>query len=529
MKLRRPFAFFIIVAIAASCSLAADHVSFGVAHEMPFIRYPDEPRKSVAHRTKDYQFMDGAVIRVHYEIRNSTDDRSDELFAAEVLNAAVSAYQTISHFQGFSTSGYSFTRPDKKYAFDPDGVIDIYLGSVSESGRPQSTFHQTAFKDAPCFDTVKGGGHAYDAIILLPADYSGFIKNWEALNRSPLGTRNVDVDLRGTLMHEMLHVILFYYNRNLRKEEGSLVPDGSGPKLTVNRRADWYVEGLARYFEIFAGARHDFFSRGFREALPDKVRFSRGGSNFFMRYPDQRFIDLRYENALFWRYIHMRWGMEAIEKLSREFRHVRAPHFRRFIEKMTGLDFERFLKEFAVAILMKDFGLKNDTKYLEEVARTQLFYEDGSFWLTDSYGGRRLLGARCQTDWIGRWSDLDARLDEPSVAGDPTLAADVSGWATDYYEISPDTTRPELPAKLEIHHMGKGTALLVQLIIVTKGGSQVIIDGGRVASGRARDYRIIDDIAAQNLTINDIDRIFLILTNSDFERPAPYALVAGNN
>ena len=208
---------------------------------------------------QEYRFQDGVQVKVHFK------DPANEEFASSVLDAAVSAYQTITDFQGFNSSGYSFASPDYRYAYDPDKTIDVYLGQPEDEDIFEELGEKNKlFKDAPCFDTRQTGSGRYEAMIFLPANYEEFIRNWEKINPSSLGKRNVHVDLRGTLIHEMTHVILFYYNHNL---------DKSGEAAIPGRHLDWYVEGLARYFETFAGARHDFFSQGFKETLPTRSGF----------------------------------------------------------------------------------------------------------------------------------------------------------------------------------------------------------------------------------------------------------------
>ena len=230
-------------------------------------------------KTREYRFRDGVILKVHFTDQILKGSREDIHFVKEVLDAAVFAYQTITQFQGFSSPGFSFASPNKNYAYDPDRTIDIYLGHPDDSHAYRSHgFDNVSFKDAPCFDTVKVAENQYQAVILLPANYREFISNWEKINPSPLGVRHLSADLRGTLIHEMLHVILFYYNKNLNKDPAFPSDSEKAHALSRSKRIDWYVEGLARYFEMLAGARHDFFSQGFKQTLPDKIRFSRGGS-----------------------------------------------------------------------------------------------------------------------------------------------------------------------------------------------------------------------------------------------------------
>lgn len=465
----------------------------------------------------EYRFGDGAKIKVHYTDQMLEAAHEDAYFAKDVLDAAVSAYQTITQFEGFSAPGYAFAHPDKRYAYDPDGTIDVYLGlPMGDASTQIHGFNASTFKDAPCFDTVRVGPHEYQAVILLPANYREFIKNWERINPSPLGSRDVNVDLRGTLIHEMLHAVLFYYNKNLNK-----ALDGGESAAANRKKIDWYVEGLARYFETFAGAKHDFYSQGFRQTLPDKIRFSRGGSNYFMRYPDQAFTDLRYENAIFWRFIDYRFGMGAIEKLSRD---VRAPaDFKTELEKVTGQSFKELLKRYAASILFKDFGLKEDAVYLKDIARTRLNYRGGALYLVDGYGKEKFLGEECRTDWIGRWGDAAAAIGQPPVAGDNTDKSDVSPWATDFFEIAVDPGEASLPW-LGISHLAGGMPLTVQIFVVTKGGSVLRPEMADVPSGGVRGVSLKDFCAAQGLAARDIEKMDVLITNTDDGRASDYQI-----
>ncbi len=473
----------------------------------------------------EYRFQDGVRLKVHYTDQALAPYESASDFASQVLDAAVMAYQTITDFQGFNTPGYSFASPDRNYAYDPDKTIDIYLGDPGgDNGFEGLGERNRMFRDAPCFDTIQLSDKQYQAVILLPANYREFIKNWERINPSSLGARNLHVDLRGTLIHEMLHVIVFYYNKNLNKSTHGLPLEGPGGGLSEAspKELDWYVEGLARYFETFAGARHDFYSQGFKQTFADKIRFSRGGSNYFMRYPDQPFVGLRYENAIFWRFMDYRYGMSTIEAMSRDFRRDNV-HFKERLEWVTRRPFEDLLKKFALSVLLKDFGLKDDSVYLNDIAETRLKLRGGEFYLSDGVGGEKHLGKECATDWIGSWQNARASFGEPSVAGDSSDEADVSGWATDFYELKLDAARPELPM-LRIEHRGPGAPLYVQAVCFTKGGTMIqsALPGiARRASG-ALDLR---SLVAQNaLSASDVESIHLLITNSDPHLDARYAL-----
>ena len=483
----------------------------------------------IVEKVYEYRFPDGVKIKVHFTDQMLEQSGESVYFPKDVLNAAVQAYQTITQFKGFSAVGYSFAFPDPAYAYDPDRTMDIYLGSPT--GDPEVLnhgFNALSFKDAPCFDTLKISDTQYQAAILLPSNYKEFIKNWERINPSSLGTRNMNVDLRGTLIHEMLHVVLFYYNKNLNKDIAAKATAIAQPSAFVPaKKVDWYVEGLARYFETFAGARHDFFSQGFKQTLPDKIRFSRGGSNYFMRYPDQAFTDLRYENALFWRFMDYRYGMPAIERLSRDFRDTPNRGFESALEKAAQTSFKDLLKTFAMSILLKDFGLKEDSPYLKNVAKTHLIYRKGDLYLVDGKGAERNLGKVCRTDWIGRWENVSAKFDELPAAGDNTKESDVSGWATDYFQIDLDKAEPTLP-NLGVTHRAGGLPLTVQIVMVTHGGSLLTKDLGDIPSSSSRSMPLGQWVGQEGLSSKDIDRIYILITNTDPRVTTDYEITANS-
>lgn len=492
------------------------------------LNFPEEstqPEAAAGNETEkvhEYRFADGTRIKVHFTDQTLKTSGASEDFPSSVMDAAVMAYQTITQFEGFDTPGFAFASPNKNYAYDPDQTIDIYLGNPSGSNTYESLgWKNKLFKDAPCFDTKKDGPAQYDALILLPSNYHEFIRNWEKINPSPLGKRNVHVDLRGTLIHEMLHVILFYYNKNLNKAQESEEPvqviESPEPR---SQHLDWYVEGLARYFETFAGARHDFYSQGFKQTLPDKIRFSRGGSNYFMRYPDQAFTQLRYENALFWRFIDYQFGMSAIEQLSRTFRGDQND-FKRSLESVTGESFESLLERFAASVLLSDFGLKEDILHLNEIAKTRFLLRESGFYLLDGEGHEKYLGNSAATDWVGAWESVHKSFGEPSVAGDNSEEADVSGWATDFVELTPDPALSSMP-KVSARHRGEGLPLAVQLFVYTKGGSTIQSGSVSVTRSSTKDLGLADLLKTNRLGPADIEKIMILVTNTDPAITAPY-------
>jgi len=478
-------------------------VSFLIDNQ-PMIEGSDSPCPILLRKVYEYRFLDGAGIRVHFTDESLERAGESAYFAKQVLDASVLAYQTIVDFQGFASPGYTFANPNKQYAYDPDATFDIYLGL----GRQASDSKEPPGPEAPFFETLQRGAHEYEAMIFIPAHYRAFMENWERLNPSPLGRRQIGVDLQGTLVHEMLHAILFYYNKNINRSS----------EPASKSHADWYVEGLARYFEFLAGARHDFFSQGFKQTLATKIRFSRGGANYLMRYPDQPFTALRYENALFWRFVADRYGMSAIERLSRELRR-RDPDPRVPLEIATGTRFNDLLKRFALAMLQKDFHLREDQNYLKSVARTSLVCRDDGFWIEDGFGQLGFLGKTCQIDWIGSWDGISAPLDAPSVAGDTSKSADISPWATDFFEIRMECSKTPL---FRVILKGPGRLLGVQAVVELRGGSTLIRDLEGVVNERTLDVNTL--IKEAGLDLRDVSKINILVTNLDPQKSCEYEI-----
>ena len=106
------------------------------------------------------------------------------------------------------------------------------------------------------------------------------------------------------------------------------------------------------------------------------------------------------------------------------------------------------------------------------------------------------------------------KFDEPPAAGDNTEKADVSGWATDYVEITLDKADPELPL-LSVTHKEGGSPLAVQLVLATKGGSLLKKDMGDIPPGASRQCALKEVVAKEGLSAKDIDKIYLLVTNTD--------------
>ena len=217
----------------------------------------------------------------------------------------------------------------------------------------------------------------------------------------------------------------------------------------------------------------------------------------------------------------MRFGMPAIEELSRNLR-GRGADFKKVLEEVTGEDFNVLLSQYASAVLLGDFNLKEDSVYLNAIATTQLWLEKGEFYLRDGYDSKRLLGEVCRTDWIGRWENVRTAFGEAPAAGDSTEASDVSAWATDYVEIrfADESRIPEL----YLRHAGNGLPVSLQIFAFTKGGSVLRIQPLTVMRGSEVKLGLPAWLGDRGLNLSDIDRLVVAVTNTDPKESASYEL-----
>lgn len=211
---------------------------------------------------------------------------------------------------------------------------------------------------------------------------------------------------------------------------------------------------------------------------------------------------------------------EAIEQLSRSFRGDQND-FKRSLESVTGEPFESLLERFAAAVLLSDFGLKEDVLHLNEIAKTRLLLRMSGFYLLDGEGHERYLGNRAATDWIGSWESVRKGFGEPSVAGDNSEEADVSGWATDFVELTPDPELSGMP-KISVRHRGEGLPLAVQLFVYTKGGSMIQSGSVPVTRSSTKELGLRALLKTNRLGAADIEKVMILVTNTDPAITAPY-------
>lgn len=301
---------------------------------------------------KTRSLQDGINIAVHYRPIELKPYHNDvDKYADMVLQYAVEAYNEIVYRQGFDTPGFTFANPDKDYCYDEDRTIDIYIAEGGKNKRGLCGFSGADFLGAPCYDIIKGEGRDYDAVILFPADYRGYLasSNLENIPQTEIAER-----MKATLFHEMFHLIIYSYNKNIepwysRCEGGSYYQGG-----------DWYVEGLARYFETMAGSYGNFFSEGFVKKESGKIRISQEGANYLMKNPSESLKEARYDYSLFWAYLHKRYGMDKVEDISRRFRFISEEGMERempaIISAVLQENFEDVLTGFGVAMYFKYFS-----------------------------------------------------------------------------------------------------------------------------------------------------------------------------
>ena len=231
---------------------------------------------------------DGTLFKVHLQKNAGEQGHS---YAREVLDAACAAYKEIVFKQGFNRPGYTFIQPTELFAYDSDKSIDIYIANVNSPFallRPQ-------------------GGLEYKAEIYLPADCKAYQKRYNI--------KHPKLELKASVAHELLHIIIYSYNRNMQTLS-------QGKFSLTSQRWDWYTEGLARYFESLAGYNDEYLSSGFRKECGRVVTVYKGGVNYFLEYPDKPLNERKYDFALFWRYLHENYGMDKIEEISSKFRQI---------------------------------------------------------------------------------------------------------------------------------------------------------------------------------------------------------------
>lgn len=463
---------------------------------IPLLAY--EPEKILS-----YQFPNDLSIKVHYTDSLSLNrPSSNPSYPRRVLRSAIFAYKKITQKYHFNTPGYSLSHPNPAYSKIHDRSIHILIG-----GERGPSTHET-----PYFDVVTLNRQEYEPLIILPSDYEASFQEWDRFN-PPKGERNLEKDLRGTLFHEMLHVVLYGYNKNLKGFD--------------KQKIDWYVEGLARYFELLGKADEDFFSEGFRKILNNKVRFSRGGVNYTMRFPDQHFFSRRYDSALFWKFIDERYGMEAIEHFSREVRTQNSLKntslFVSALEKVLNKHFRDILMEYAYTLYRQDLTFPQNSSKLSKVASSTLYWDGVNLFQQDGHGNLRQMGPVCRTDWIGEWEDKKAEFGDLSVAGDLTQKSDLESWGSDFFKIRAAFGAIQ-PFKITFLSKTPQAHLGIQIIISTQGVDSRHFKSHLILTDRSSSaaWDFSSFLKEENLHINQIRELELIITELGGNKKTSY-------
>jgi len=394
-------------------------------------------------RLKTLTLSDGVTIAAHYyNDELEAFHRNPDKYVESVVKYAAEAYNQIVYVHGFDTPGFSFANPDKDYCYDKDKVIDIYITGDSD--------------DMPYYDIIERKGTAYDAIIMFSAQYKGDT-----------------VSIRGALFHEMLHLIIYSYNKNIEpwyrySQEASCHLGG-----------DWYVEGLARYFETVAGSYENFFSEGFVKKQSDRIMIYQGGANYLMNHPSQSLEQARYDYALFWAYIHKKFGMEKIEELSRKMRFISEDGLRKEISsvfsKVLNEDFEETLRGFAMAMYLRSFdpAIKEG---LNDIKPMSL-------------------------------SDVSRKHEKR-----------INSWASDFIKL--DLSKKGMPSVLSLKK-SKGRRHLKMTVMVG-------YDGNKMARFKDVTLRESDELCRMDLKemkSNGVEELILIITNASSDYNATYEVL----
>lgn len=438
---------------------------------------------------------DGMRLNVHYQeaLFKRIEDR---VYPYKVLNFMTKSYETLTRDMGFDGAReMGFDRIDL-YLVDTEGHQEVLLGGVG----------QEDFKRAPLFVIQREPSTgAKSPAILMPMKYRQFLKKWEKMNRVPLRReRDVDSDLAGSIMHEMTHAVLHAYHENLGSTEYRI------------RNGDWYTEGLARYYETKTGSDSGFASQGFRKKMKDKIQFSRGGANYYLKFPDQSFFSLRYENALFWLYFEKKFGTSRVVGLTRRFKEVpfgaSAEQYIALLEEVTTLDFGALLNGYFNWVYREDYKSFRECVHLLEVSKTRSVWTRGELFLISPFGNDLEISNKLNTDWISRWGDQEAQSFSDFIAGDGTKRADIEPLAFDVHEIwsggSPS------PGKIIIKNKGPSQHVVVTLYVYGPKGIRTF----------RKSIPADEEIIFSGLFPKSLSKLGIVLSNLDVHRPCEYEI-----
>lgn len=442
---------------------------------------------------------DGTALKVHFT--DFTLEKSeDRTYPHRILTHMTQAYEALNRELKLGQNPTARSRS-----------IEAYIGDAEPGGiLPFGGFGLADFKRAPLFmirtDEVTG---VKTPVLLLPANYKKFLNFWNQINRVPRNpagrTYTEDQYLATSVMHEMTHAVIHGFNENLGSTEHEA------------RGGDWYTEGLARYFECKAGSDAGFASEGFRKIADGQVQFSRGGANYYLRYPDENFFSLRYENSLFWMYFEKSFGADGIVRISRELKDLgyaaAAADYARVLSEAAGKPFEDLLNDYFNWVYRGDYRKYTEGARLLGVAAAQSIWSNGQFYTYWADGGLAESGPALQNDWVASWGSAAATRTTDNVAGDWTREADIRPLAFDAHRIvlsaGPTETRTVV-----VRNTGASQNLRATVYLESRTGirtESVAIAAG--ASGR------FSTEAHERVT-----RVGVMLANLDLDLPAAYQI-----
>jgi hypothetical protein len=440
---------------------------------------------------------DGTILKVHYT-DFSLEKIEDRAYPQRVLTHMRAAYEVLGR--------------DMRLEDNPDAkprAIEAYIGDTEAGGLlPFGGFTLADFRRAPLFmirNDERTGSKV--PVLLLPANYGKFLEFWNRINRVPGQSEYTpDQYLATSIMHEMTHAVVHGFNENLGSTEHEA------------RGGDWYTEGVARYFECKAGSDAGFASEGFRKIVDGRVQFSRGGANYYLRYPDESFFTMRYENALFWMYLDKRMGPDSIVQISRDLRHL--PHdaspfdYARVLSEVTGEPFEDLLNDYFNWVHRGEFSRHKEGAKLLPVAAAKSVWSNGNFYVYSSRGALvQLAGSTLKSDWIAGWGSASAAKTSDSVAGDWTREADVKPLAFDAHEIMVSAPFGK-GRELRVANTGSSDELRVTVQLKSRQG--VRAETMSAASGGEARFAIG---AHEKITSAS-----LVIANLDFEKSSTYEI-----
>ncbi len=286
--------------------------------------------ESAVYETLWTDMPDGVRLKVHFQKKFNEEKNADDLDPAEVLAVMEDAYALLTGELGYGDWSRGYVDQVELYLTDPDNEEELAGNAFQSSALGLSPrFMMLEYQNRP----------ERSPVIFLPKDYKAFLRRWRRVNgHGDAMTLDDKRALAGSIMHEMTHAVLFGYHENL------------GSTVGGHAHGDWYTEGLARYYETKVGSLLGFTDEGFRRVLGDRMQFSRGGANYYLRYHDEAMFSLRYENALFWLYFEKSFGHEKIVDLTRALGHVTYEgdprQYVQVLQSVTGYPFYRILVDY---------------------------------------------------------------------------------------------------------------------------------------------------------------------------------------